>query len=77
MTSYEALAGHKPNLSNLHEWGTKVWVHNTTNSKLEGQSNIGHWVGYDEKSTHAHRIYWPGRRTISVERNIKFDENNV
>ena len=48
MTPYEALISHKPNLSNLHEWGTKVWVHNATNSKLEGQSNIGCWVGYDE-----------------------------
>ena len=67
MTPYEALAGHKPNLSNLHEWGMKVWVHDATNSKLEGQSNIGRWVGYDEESTHTHRIYWPGRRTISVE----------
>ena len=77
MTPYEALTGHKPNLSNLHEWGTKVWVHDATNSKLEGWSNIGRWVGYDKESTHAHRIYWPGRRTISVERNIKFHENNV
>lgn len=56
MTPYEALTGNKPNLSNLHEWGTKVWVHDDTNSK---------------------RIYWPGRRTISVERNIKFDENDI
>lgn len=77
MTPYEALAGHKPNLSNLHEWGAKVWVHDATNSKLEGQSNIVCWVGYDEESTNAHLIYWPGRRTISVERNIKFDENDV
>jgi transposase InsO family protein len=77
MTPYEALTGSKPNLSNLHEWGTKVWVHDDTNSKLEGRSNIGRWVGYDNESTHAHRIYWPGRRTISVERNVKFDENDV
>ena len=60
MTPYKALTGHKPNLSNLHEWGTKVWVHDATNSKLEGRSNIGRWVGYDEESTHAHQIYWPG-----------------
>jgi len=77
MTPYEALTGNKPNLLNLHEWGTKVWVHNATNSKLEGRLNVGHWVGYDDESTHAHRIYWPGHRTVSIEWNIKFDVHDV
>ena len=30
------------------------------------------WVGYDEESPHAHRVYWPTKRRVSVERNIKF-----
>jgi len=33
MTPYEAPTSNKPNLSNLHEWGTKVWVHDN------GQAN--------------------------------------
>ena len=77
LTPFEALTGKKPNLSILPEWGTKVWVHDDGNSKLEGRSKIGRWVGFDADSTHAHRIYWPGKRTVSVERNIKFDETEV
>jgi len=77
LTPFEALTGMKPNLSNLPEWGTKVWVHDDGNSKLEGRSKIGRWVGFDADSTHAHRIYWPGKRTVSVERNIKFDKTEV
>ena len=77
MTPLEALTGKKPDLSELPEWGTRVWVHNDKGSKLEGCSKIGKWVGFDEESTHAHWIYWPDRRTVSVERNVKFDENSV
>jgi hypothetical protein len=49
-TPYEMLTGNKPNLANLHEFGTKVWVHNTSGSKLDGRSRIGRWVGFDEVS---------------------------
>jgi len=77
LTPFEALTGTKLNLLNLPEWGTKVWVYDDSNSKLEGQSKIGRWVGFDVDSMHTHRIYWPGKRMASVERNIKFDEMEV
>ena len=57
LTPFEALTGKKLNLSNLPEWGTKVWVHDNTNSKLEGHSKVGRWVGFDAESMHTHRIY--------------------
>jgi hypothetical protein len=31
-----------------------------------------HWVGYNEDITHAHRIYWPNKHRVSVERDVKF-----
>ena len=31
-----------------------------------------HWVGYDEDSTHTHRIYWAGQNKISVKRDMRF-----
>ena len=31
----------------------------------------GHWVGYDNMSV-AHRIYWPNKKSVGVERNVKF-----
>ena len=30
------------------------------------------WVGFDIDSPHAHRIYWPHKNSVSIERNIKF-----
>jgi hypothetical protein len=76
-TPYEALTGKKPNISNLPEWGTRVWVHDPTGSKLAGRSRIGRWVGFDTESPHAHRIYWPDRQTVGVERSVKFDDREV
>jgi len=69
---YEAYFGTKPNLAGLHEFGCKVWVHNMGGSKLNDQSEIGQWVGFDEASN-GHHIYWPGKHSISVERSVKFD----
>ena len=35
-TPHEILTGKKPDLSNIHPWGTRVWVHDTSGSKLNG-----------------------------------------
>ena len=35
-TPYEMLYGKKPNLAGLREWGTKVWVHDASGTKLDG-----------------------------------------
>lgn len=75
-TPYEMLYKKKPDLSGLREWGAWVWVHDSTGSKLDGRSQIGRWVGFDSESTGAHRIYW-GNGKVSVERNVKFNDNNV
>jgi transposase InsO family protein len=72
-TPYEMAMGVKPNLSDLHEWGCKVWVHSAGGSKLDGRAAVGRWVGYDDSSS-GHRIYWPDRRSVTVERSVKFSE---
>jgi hypothetical protein len=41
-TPFEMLTGKKPNIANLHEFGTKVWVHDTCSSKLDGRSCVGY-----------------------------------
>ena len=58
MTPFELLNGCKPNVGNLHPWGCKVRVHDTSGSKLDGQSSIGHWMGFDAETKEGHRIYW-------------------
>ena len=49
-----------------------MWVHNDSGSKLDAQATVAHWVGYNANSTHAHRIYWLQKRSVSVEHNVKF-----
>jgi hypothetical protein len=74
MTPYEAAFGKKPNLKGLWEWGEKVWVRIEGGNKLGGQVREGRWIGVDEQSK-GMRIYWPDTKTITVERNIYFDDS--
>lgn len=76
ITPYEKLYGTKPNLSGIPVWGQSIWVHSGTGSKLDARGLEARWIGFDADSTHAHRVYWPEKRSISVERNIKFNVPN-
>jgi hypothetical protein len=55
-TPYEIVTGKKPDLSTIHPWGTRVFVHDTSGSKLDGRAKEGRWIGFDEESK-GHRIY--------------------
>ena len=68
--------GTKPNLCNLPEFGSKVWVHTTSGSKLNGKLVIGQWVGFDEDSS-GHWIYSPDTHTVSVQHSVKFNSREV
>ncbi|THH18467.1 hypothetical protein EUX98_g8949, partial [Antrodiella citrinella] len=70
-TPLEVFTGAKPDLSKLHVWGSKVYVHTTAGSKLDARAQVGHWVGFDVESR-AHRVYWAGKRSITVERSVVF-----
>ena len=50
-TPYKVFYEAKPNLCSLPEFGSKVWVHTTSGSKLDGRSVVGRWVGFDEDSS--------------------------
>ena len=71
-TPFEMLFNKKPDLSNLPEWGTKVWVLKEDRGKLEAKADEGHWVGYSRDSK-SHRVYWPGKRHVTDERNLQFE----
>ncbi|GBE88222.1 hypothetical protein SCP_1300360 [Sparassis crispa] len=72
---FEARYGHAPDVSNLHEWGSIVFVTVATDSKFDAQGREARWVGLDWTSN-GHRIYWPKERKISVERNIVFSSES-
>jgi transposase InsO family protein len=67
MTPFEQLMKEKLNLAHVPIWGQQVWVHNDSGSKLDECMNDRFWVGYDNDSPHAHRIYWKGCNKISVK----------
>jgi hypothetical protein len=71
-TPFEVYYGKKPNITNLHKFGCKVWVHNPNNLKLDGRLEISRWVGFDEVSN-GHHIYWPGKCSVSIEQSVKFN----
>ena len=71
-TPYKMLNRRKPNLANLREWGEVVWVHTTEGNKLEGRAKTRRWIGFDENSN-GHQIYWPKRKSVTVERSIRFN----
>ena len=74
-TPYEILNGSKPNLANLQPWGCKVRIHDMSGSKLDGHSKIGRWMGFDVETRDGHCVYWPEKRTVTVERSVRFNFN--
>ena len=75
MTPFEAATDKKPDLRGLKEWGCRCWVRNESKSKLGGRVDEGVWVGLDDKSKGA-RVYWPKKRTVTIERNVYFDNSS-
>jgi len=71
MTPYEAVFGRKPDLQNMHEWGKKVWMQIEGGDKLGGHVREGHWMGVDKQSKGV-QIYWPDKKTVSVEQNVHY-----
>jgi len=51
---YEAVLNSKHNLNGLPEWGSQVWVHDASNSKLDMRATTSHWMGYDAESKGSH-----------------------
>ena len=70
MTPYEALYEKKPSLKGAREWGSLCWVTKKT-SKIRERAEEGRWIGFNDSSK-GHRIYWPTRRSISVEYDVNF-----
>ncbi len=56
----------------LPEWSQHVWVHSSKGLKLDARATQARWVGYDANSMHAHHVYWPDTKRVSVECNVKF-----
>ena len=75
-TPYEMIHKRKPNLAGIQEFGAAAYVKDLKAGKLDARAQVGQFVGYDSESK-GFWIYWPGKRSVSVERNVVFNENDV
>lgn len=75
-TPYKMHHGKKPNMAGIQEFGAAAYVKDLDAGKLDARAQVGRFVGYDFKSK-GYRIYWPNKHSISVERNVVFNENDV
>jgi len=53
-----------------------LYVKDLKAGKLDSQAQIGRFVGYNSESK-GYWIYWPAKRSITVERNVVFNGNDV
>jgi len=67
---YEVVLGKTPDLSWLREWGLPVFVKTGTGTQLGGHVEHGKWMGIDERTKNACHMYWPLKRTVTVECNM-------
>src|SRR6266581_6500927 len=70
-TPFQALFGRPLDLSSPRVWGSRVWVHGPDRSKLDVRAREARWLGVDVDAK-AHRVFWPGTGTVTVERNVYF-----
>ena len=75
-TPHKVATGDKPDLSQLCEWGTTVWIKQLDAGKLDLRAEEACFVGYNDESK-GFRIYWPKKHKISIERDMYFDKNHT
>ena len=70
-TPYEALIGKRPDLSNMHIFGSTCYAYVQNAKKLEARSKKGAFVGYDKESP-AYLIYYPEANKVERVRCVSF-----
>lgn len=75
-TPHTLIYNERPNLSLAKEFGSWVLVHAEGAGKLEPRADDALFVGVDTQSK-GYRVYWEGKRHVSVERNMMFIPQTV
>jgi hypothetical protein len=75
-TPYDLVHGSLPDVSMAREFGAPCFVHLQDVGKLDARAEEAVFVGIDAQSK-AYRIYWAGKRRVSVERNVTFPPTSV
>ena len=74
-TPFEALTGKRPNLGNMHVFGSTCYAYVQNAKKLDARSKRGIFVGYDKESP-AYLVYYPEVNRVERVRCVKFHEQN-
>ena len=74
-TPFEALTGKRPNLGNMHVFGSTCFAYVQNAKKLDARSKRGIFVGYDRESP-AYLIYYPDVNKVERVRCVKFQGQN-
>lgn len=72
-TPYFMLTGRKPDLSNMHVFGSVCFTLEQKRSKLDPKSKRGIFVGYDKESP-AFLVYSPDDKRVRKSRSVRFTE---
>jgi len=67
------LTGRKPNLRNMHAFGTVCFAYEQNKTKLDARCQKGIFVGYDKNSP-AYLVYHPDTDVIRRCRCVKFTD---
>ena len=65
-----------PHLGNIDEFGMVAYVKDLKAGKLDARAKLGRFVGYNSESKGFH-IYWPNKQSVTVERGVIFNQEDV
>ena len=72
-TPFYLFTGRKPNVSNMHVFGTTCFAYEQNKTKLDARCREGIFVGYDKNSP-AYLVYYPDTNEIRRCRCVKFKD---
>jgi hypothetical protein len=75
-TPYKMKHKKKPHLGGIHKFGAAAYVKDLKAGKLDSHAQLGRFVGYDSELK-GFRIYWPNKRSVTVEWNVVFNDSDV
>ena len=75
-TPFEAVTDLRPNISNMHSFGTQCFAYVDEKKKLDDRSEEGIFVGYDRGSP-AYLVYFPDANKIKKVRCVRFTEKII
>jgi hypothetical protein len=71
-TPLEMATGLRPDLHDIHMWGTKGYIRVEGRSKLELQADPAFFISHDHQSK-GYQMYWPNKHT-STEWNVQWTD---